>query len=125
MQRIEFNQSNAATIRALKKCVGHYVILHTKETFSQGILSAVDDKAVTMTCEESGDEFMISIGKLRSMESPRKNWKSVSSNGTVIKTERLQVRCTLAQRSAIEQAAAKAGKSVTDFVVAKCLGKRA
>lgn len=124
MQKIEFDQSNAATIRALKKCLGQYVILNLATSRSQGILSAVTEKAVTMTCEESGDEFMINISKLRSMESPRKNWQSVGKSGVVVKTERLQVRCTLAERSALEARAKNAGKTLSEYVIAKCLSGR-
>jgi hypothetical protein len=119
MQTIKLTGSAEAKAKALKPYLNETVSIHlTDETFSVGTLIELEQFIATMRCEESGDEFLIRYSKMESASvRSRGNWKSNSQNSSSAKTERLQVRCTLEQRVAIEKAADLAGKNISDFVL--------
>lgn len=123
MNTIPLKGSAGAKAKALEPYLNEHVTLHLAgATFSVGTLIELEQFTATMRCEESGDEFLIRYSKMESVSvRSRGNWKSNSQNASTAKTERLQVRCTLEQRVAIEKAAGLAGKNISDFVLQAAL----
>lgn len=123
MNTIRLKGSAGAKSKALEPYVGEHVTLHLAEgTFSVGTLTALDQYKATISCEESGDEFFIRYSKMGAVSvRSRGNWKSKGQNASTAKTERLQVRCTIEQRVAIEKAAGLAGQNLSDFVLQAAL----
>ena len=124
MKTITFNKQSAASkIAILKPLIGEQITLNLNDSsFSVGTLASVDMQKVKVSCDEGGDEFYIRLSKIDSVSiRSRGNWKSIKRNASSSKTERLQVRCTLAQRKAIEKAASASNLNISDFVIKSVL----
>lgn len=125
MQTIKLTGSAVAKMKALEPYLGEVVTIHVQGmTFSNGTLTALDRFKATISCEESGDEFFLKYSTMEAVvvRSPG-NWNASSGNAASAKTERLQVRCTLEQRVAIEQAAGNARGDLSEFILQAALDR--
>lgn len=125
MQTINLTGSAGAKMKALEPYVGEVVTIHVKGmTFSNGTLAALDRFKATISCEETGDEFYVRYSDMESATvRSQGNWNSASGNSASAKTERLQVRCTLEQRVAIERAAGNGRGDLSEFILQAALDR--
>lgn len=119
MKTIHLPSNPTLKVKALKPFIDDHVTVHLSDnSFSTGTLAAVDQHKITMKCSETADEFYIRISKLVSITiRSRGNWKANRKNTSRAKTERLQIRCTLEQRIAIEKAAGSSNTNLSDFII--------
>jgi ferredoxin-fold anticodon binding domain-containing protein len=119
MKTIPLKGSAGAKIKALEPFVGKRIALNTpKGGLIVGKLERMGEYDATILQEASGNMYTIKLSNLSSFSAANAgNWKATSSNGSSARTERLQIRCTLEQRVAIESAANLVNKSISDFIL--------
>ena len=125
MQTIKLTGSAGAKAKALEPFTSEHITLHLSSgSFAVGTLTNTGRAKVTIHCEESGDEFFVPYSDIEAVvvRSPG-NWNASSGNAASAKTERLQVRCTLEQRVAIERAAGNGRGYLSEFILQAALDR--
>jgi hypothetical protein len=119
MKTIPLRGAAGSKFKALEPFVGKKIALNApKGGLITGKLERLGEYDVTILQEASGNMYTIRLSHLSSFTvADIGNWKASSSNCSSARTERLQIRCTLEQRVAIEDSAKVAGLTVSEFII--------